>query len=165
MGCPYRIGYGNDLHRLAPGKPLVLGGVRIEHSLGPEAHSDGDVLLHATVDALLGAAALGDIGELFPDTDVRYRGMDSSIFVRRSIELLRDRGWRPVNVDAVVLAQAPRLGPYKTAIRQHLAEMLGLGVEQVSVKAKTGEKVGPIGLQEAIGAEVVVLIEPTGPAA
>lgn len=159
MPAKLRVGFGNDLHRLAAGKPLVIGGIRIEHSCGAEAHSDGDVLLHAAVDAMLGASALGDIGELFPDTDPQYQGMDSAVFVQRTLQLLRENGWRLINLDAVIMAQAPRLSPYKTAIRQRMAALLGLPVDSISVKAKTGERVGPIGNQEAIAAEVVVLIE------
>ena len=159
MAESYRIGLGNDIHRLAAGKPLVIGGVKIDHDSGPDAHSDGDVLLHSLVDGLLGAAGLGDIGDLFPDSDEAYRDMESSKFVLEVMRLLKTNGWRPVNVDAVVMAQSPKLSPHKAAIRERVAELTGLPVEAVNIKAKTGEKVGPIGREEAIAAEVVVLIE------
>lgn len=159
MAKSFRIGLGNDIHRLAAGKPLVIGGVKIDHDRGPDAHSDGDVLLHSLVDALLGAAGLGDIGDLFPDSDEAYRDMESSKFVIEAMRLLKTNGWRPVNVDAVVMAQSPKLSPHKAAIRERVAELTGLPVEAVNIKAKTGEKVGPIGREEAIAAEVVVLIE------
>ena len=159
MAKSFRIGLGNDIHRLAAGKPLVIGGVKIDHDRGPDAHSDGDVLLHSLVDALLGAAGLGDIGDLFPDSDEAYRDMESSKFVLEAMRLLKTNGWRPVNVDAVVMAQSPKLSPHKAAIRERVAELTGLPVEAVNIKAKTGEKVGPIGREEAIAAEVVVLIE------
>ena len=159
MAKSFRIGLGNDIHRLAAGKPLVIGGVKIDHDRGPDAHSDGDVLLHSLVDALLGAAGLGDIGDLFPDSDEAYRDMESSKFVLEAMRLLKTNGWRPVNVDAVVMAQSPKLSPHKAAIRERVAELTSLPVEAVNIKAKTGEKVGPIGREEAIAAEVVVLIE------
>ena len=159
MAESYRIGLGNDIHRLAAGKPLVIGGVKIDHDSGPDAHSDGDVLLHSLVDGLLGAAGLGDIGDLFPDSDEAYLDMESSKFVLEVMRLLKTNGWRPVNVDAVVMAQSPKLSPHKAAIRERVAELTGLPVEAVNIKAKTGEKVGPIGREEAIAAEVVVLIE------
>ena len=159
MAKSFRIGLGNDIHRLAAGKPLVIGGVKIDHDRGPDAHSYGDVLLHSLVDALLGAAGLGDIGDLFPDSDEAYRDMESSKFVLEAMRLLKTNGWRPVNVDAVVMAQSPKLSPHKAAIRERVAELTGLPVEAVNIKAKTGEKVGPIGREEAIAAEVVVLIE------
>jgi 2-C-methyl-D-erythritol 2,4-cyclodiphosphate synthase len=158
-----RVGLGTDLHRLVSGRTLVLGGVRIDHDRGPDAHSDGDVLLHATVDALLGAAALGDIGELFPDTDPTYKGMNSEVFVRKALDLVREHGWELVNLDAVVTAQAPKLKPYKLPIRQRMSEVTGLPVDRISVKAKTAEKLGPLGEEKAIAAEVVVLIQRTEP--
>jgi 2-C-methyl-D-erythritol 2,4-cyclodiphosphate synthase len=156
---PFRVGIGNDIHRLAEGLPLFLGGVEIEHSSGADAHSDGDVILHATVDALLGAAGLGDIGELFPDDDPAYKDIASKAFVERALELLTERGYSLVNIDAIIMAQAPKLKPHKPAIRERMSELLQIPVDQVNVKAKTGERVGPIGNEKAIAAEVVVLIE------
>ena len=154
-----RVGSGHDTHRLAAGRPFVLGGVRIDHPLGPVGHSDADVVLHAVTDALLGAAALGDIGETFPDTDPDYRDADSSIFVTEALAKLTALGWRVVNLDVTVFAEAPKLGPIKTAIRANLANLLGINIDAVSVKAKTGEQVGHIGRGEAIGCHAVVLIE------
>jgi 2-C-methyl-D-erythritol 2,4-cyclodiphosphate synthase len=154
-----RVGLGHDTHRLAPGQALVIGGVAIPHHLGPVAHSDGDVLLHAITDSLLGAAGLGDIGEWFPDHDPQYAGIDSVELLHRvSAELLR-RGWRVVNVDCTVSAQRPTLSPFKTAIAARIAGVLQIEVDAVNIKAKTGERVGPIGREEAIAADAVVLIE------
>jgi len=158
-----RVGSGHDTHRLAVGRPFILGGVHIEHAKGPVGHSDADVVYHAVTDALLGAAALGDIGELFPDTDPIHRDADSAIFVRTALAKLNDLGWRVVNLDVTVFAQEPKLGPAKGAIRANLANLLGLGIDAVSVKAKTGENVGHIGRGEAIGCQAVVLIERPGP--
>ena len=154
-----RVGVGLDTHRLAPGGPLRLGGVDIpseHHLLG---HSDADVLLHAITDALLGAAALGDIGELFPDTDPVNRGRDSAEMLRRAHARVQEAGFAIVNLDCVVLAERPKLSPFKGAIQQRIAELLELAPEQVGVKAKTGEQVGPIGRREAMGAECVCLLE------
>jgi len=156
---PFRVGIGNDIHRLAEGLPRFLGGVEIEHSSGADAHSDGDVILHATVDALLGAAGLGDIGELFPDDDPAYKDIASKVFVERALELLTERGYSLVNIDTIIMAQAPKLRPHKPAIRERMSELLQIPIEQVNVKAKTGERIGPIGNEKAIAAEVVVLIE------
>jgi 2-C-methyl-D-erythritol 2,4-cyclodiphosphate synthase len=149
-----------DTHRLTEGRPLILGGVRIEHPRGLAGHSDADVVLHAVTDALLGAAGLGDIGDAYPDTDPAYRDADSSIFLRETLEKLNRDGWRVVNVDVTIFAQEPKFGPVKDRIRRRLAELLGLEVGAVNVKAKTGEKVGHIGRSEAIGCHAVVLIEP-----
>lgn len=159
-----RVGLGHDTHRLGAPRPLRLGGVVIPHETGPVAHSDGDVLLHALIDALLGATAQGDIGEWFPDTDPAWRDADSAALVAEVCRQIRTDGWQVLNVDAVVFAQRPKLAPYKSAIRRRIAELLGLAETQVSVKAKTGEGVGPIGREEAIAAEVVALVErlPTG---
>ncbi len=158
-----RVGIGHDTHRLAEGRPLVLGGVRVEHARGLDGHSDADVVLHALTDALLGAAGWGDIGDVYPDTDPAYRGADSSRFVRETVDRLNRAGWRVVNVDVIVFAQEPRLGPVKTDIRASLARLLG--TDAVNVKAKTGERVGAIGRAEAIACQVVALIERTGGAA
>ena len=157
----YRIGLGHDTHRLIEGRPLIIGGVEIPHYSGPDSHSDGDVLLHALTDALLGALALGDIGELFPDDEPAHAGSNSSIFVHRALAELSERGWQPVNVDSTVFAQRPKLSGYKRMMADSIAEMLNLPDHAVSVKAKTGERIGPIGREEAIAADVVVLVERT----
>ena len=154
-----RVGIGHDTHRLVEGRPLILGGVRIEHARGLAGHSDADVVLHALTDALLGAAGLGDIGDLYPDTDPAYRDCDSARFVRETLARLNRDGWRVVNVDVIVFAQQPKLGPVKAAIRASLAALLGLAADAVNVKAKTGERVGHIGRAEAIACQVVVLID------
>jgi 2-C-methyl-D-erythritol 2,4-cyclodiphosphate synthase len=154
----FRVGIGHDTHRLAPGGPLRLGGVDIPHDHGSVGHSDADVLLHALTDALLGAAALGDIGELFPDTDPANRGRDSREMLAAALARVAAAGWRVENVDAVVFAQLPKITPHKLAIRQNIAACLGLELARVSLKAKTGEHVGPIGRAEAISAEVVTLL-------
>ncbi|HVJ86780.1 MAG TPA: 2-C-methyl-D-erythritol 2,4-cyclodiphosphate synthase [Caulifigura sp.] len=155
----HRIGLGHDCHRLAPGKPLVIGGVTIPHDTGPVAHSDGDVLLHALTDALLGAAGMGDIGEWFPDNDPQYAGADSGILLAKVLDRIRDDGWSIVNIDCTVHAQRPKLSPFKKQVAQRIAELLEIEPELVNVKAKTGEKVGPVGREEAITADAVVLIE------
>ncbi len=155
----FRVGFGHDTHRLIEGRSLVLGGVVVPHDRGLAGHSDADVVLHAVTDALLGAAALGDIGELFPDTDPAHRGRDSSDFVCEAMRRLTTAGWQPVNIDVVIHAEQPKLGPHKRAICDRVAELLGLAAGAVSVKAKTGERVGPIGRGEAISCEAVVLIE------
>ena len=154
-----RVGIGHDTHRLVEGRPLILGGVRLEHPRGLYGHSDADVVLHAVTDALLGAAGLGDIGDAFPDTDPAYRDRDSAYFIEQTLERLNQRAFRIVNVDVTIFAQEPKLGSVKTQIRANLAELLGLAVEDVNVKAKTGEKVGHIGRAEAIGCQAVALIE------
>ena len=154
-----RVGIGHDTHRLAEGRPLLLGGVRVEHARGAVGHSDADVVLHAVTDALLGAAGLGDIGDAYPDTDPAYRGADSRLFLRETLARLNRAGWRVVNVDVIVFAQEPKLGPVKAAIRDNLARLLGVTAAEVNVKAKTGEKVGSIGRGEAIACQVSVLID------
>ncbi|MBI3863364.1 MAG: 2-C-methyl-D-erythritol 2,4-cyclodiphosphate synthase [Planctomycetia bacterium] len=156
-----RVGLGHDLHRLAPNRALILGGVRIDFERGLIGHSDADILLHAITDALLGAAGLGDIGDAFPDTDPAYAGIDSALLLARALERVRAAGWRIVNLDCTIFAQRPKLAPHKPAIRQKLAELLAIPVEAVNVKAKTGEQVGPIGREEAMAADAVVLIERT----
>ncbi len=158
----FRIGLGHDTHRLVPGTELVLGGVRIPHTRALHGHSDADVLLHAITDALLGAASLGDIGEMFPDTDPANRGRDSAEMLRIAHRLVRERGWEIVNLDCIVFAERPKLGPIKERIRNRIAEILSLKPDQVGIKAKTGEKVGPIGREEAIAAESVVLLVESG---
>jgi 2-C-methyl-D-erythritol 2,4-cyclodiphosphate synthase len=155
----FRVGIGHDTHRLGPDRPLILGGLKIEHPRGLIGHSDADVVLHALTDALLGAAGLGDIGDAYPDTDPRYKDCDSRYFVTETLKKLSEAGWRVVNVDLTIFAQEPKLGPIKARMREHLAALLGLPVDAVNVKAKTGEKVGAIGRGEAIGCQVAVMIE------
>jgi 2-C-methyl-D-erythritol 2,4-cyclodiphosphate synthase len=154
-----RVGIGHDTHRLAPGRPLLLAGVRVEHPLGLVGHSDADVVLHALTDALLGAAGLGDIGDAYPDTDPAYKDRESRFFVADTLVRLHAKGYRVVNVDVTIFAQEPKLGPLKAQMRRSLAELLGLDLDAVNVKAKTGEKVGAIGRAEAIGCQAAVLID------
>jgi 2-C-methyl-D-erythritol 2,4-cyclodiphosphate synthase len=158
-GKQLRVGLGHDIHRLEPNRPLILGGVAIEFDRGLLGHSDADVLLHAITDAVLGAAGLGDIGDAFPDTDPAYAGIDSATLLRRALEKVRRAGWRVVNLDCTIFAQRPKLSGHKPAIRQRVAELLGLALEAVNVKAKTGENVGPIGREEAMAADAIVLLE------
>ena len=153
-----RIGQGIDVHRFGPGDHVVIGGVRIPHDRGVVAHSDGDVALHALCDALLGAAALGDIGRHFPDTDPRWRGADSRVLLRAVRELLAGRGLRPLSVDVTVVAQAPRLAPHVPAMRANIAADLGLDADRVSVKATTSEGLGFTGRGEGIAALAVALV-------
>jgi 2-C-methyl-D-erythritol 2,4-cyclodiphosphate synthase len=154
-----RVGIGHDTHRLAEGRPLLLGGVRVEHPRGLVGHSDADVVLHAVTDALLGAAGLGDIGDAYPDTDPAYQDADSRRFLRETLDRLNRDGWRIVNLDVIIFAQEPKLGPIKAAIRANLAELLGLDINAVNVKAKTGERVGHVGRAEAIACQAVALID------
>ncbi len=153
-----RIGQGWDVHRIAVGRPMLLGGVQVTCEFGFEGHSDADVLAHAVTDAILGAAALGDIGMHFPDTDARWKGCDSLVFLRHAQTLARDRGWEIVNVDTTVILERPKLKDYRTAIREKLAETLGLPVNAVSVKFKTAEKVGPVGEGRSVEAQASVLL-------
>ncbi len=153
-----RIGLGSDLHRLEAGRPLVLGGVEVDDVRGPVAHSDGDALLHAVIDAMLGGAGLGDIGDHFPDSDPQYRGVDSRQLLRAAAELLAERGLHVAQVDATVLLERPKLGSHKRTMREHIAADLGLPGGAVNVKAKTNEGVGPVGRGEAVAAEAVVLL-------
>ncbi len=154
-----RVGLGYDIHPLAPGRPLRLGGVDIPSPLGLVGHSDGDVLLHAVCDALLGAAALGDIGEHFPDTDPTWRGADSARLLAETLGKVAAAGLRPANLDATVIAQEPRLSPHKPAIRQRIAELLALDSGRVSVKAKSNNGLDAVGQGRAIAAFAVVLLE------
>jgi 2-C-methyl-D-erythritol 2,4-cyclodiphosphate synthase len=154
-----RVGIGHDTHRLAPGGPLLLGGVPIPHDRHCIGHSDADVLLHAITDALLGAAALGDIGELFPDTDAVNRGRDSAEMLAVAWQKISAAGFRVANLDCVVFAQRPKLSAYKDSIRRRIADLLQLEIGRVAVKAKTGEGVGPVGREEAIMAQAIVLLE------
>lgn len=157
----FRIGQGIDAHRFREGGRLVLGGVDIPHDRGIEAHSDGDALLHAITDALLGAIAAGDIGQHFPDTDPRWKGADSRLLLRGAVELVRAAGFAPVNVDATVIAQAPKLAPHIPRMRENLAADLELPLACVSVKATTTERMGFTGREEGIAAQAVVLLQAT----
>ncbi len=153
-----RIGQGCDIHALVPGRKLIVGGVHIPHSAGLLGHSDADVLLHAITDALLGAAALGDIGRHFPDTDARYRGADSRVLLRATVALLAQAGWRVGNVDATIVAQAPKMAPWIPQMVAHIAADLQVAEGCVNVKAKTAERLGFAGRGEGISAEAVALI-------
>ncbi len=155
----YRVGLGHDRHRLIAGRPLILGGVTIPFDFGLDGHSDADVLLHAITDALLGAVGAGDIGELFPNTDPQWKNADSVVFLQAALGEVRRRGYEIGNVDCTLHAERPKLSPHKEAIAGRLAELLGIGRDQVNVKAKTGEKVGPIGRGEAIDADAVVILQ------
>jgi 2-C-methyl-D-erythritol 2,4-cyclodiphosphate synthase len=159
----FRIGLGNDLHRLVPGRKLILGGVRIPFPLGPLGHSDGDALAHAICDALLGAAALGDIGRHFSDSSAQWRGVSSLLFLRQTRSLLKQAGYAIANVDATVGLERPKLALYIPRMKKKLAAALGVRIEQVSVKAKTGEGVGSVGRGEAVRADAVALIVPVTP--
>jgi 2-C-methyl-D-erythritol 2,4-cyclodiphosphate synthase len=160
MSVAFRIGEGWDTHALVPGRRLVIGGVQIPFHLGLLGHSDADVLLHAVTDALLGAAALGDIGTHFSDTNERWRGADSWKLLEATGVMLKDAGWRISNIDSTVIAQAPKLATYIGPMRERIASALQLSVDQVNVKAKTAEKLGPVGLGQAIEARAVVLVLP-----
>lgn len=154
-----RIGHGYDVHRFAENRRLILGGVQIDYELGLLGHSDADVLAHAVMDALLGAAALGDIGKLFPDTDDRFSGADSMELMKEVRRVLDEKGWRVVNIDSTVIAQKPKLMPHIAAMRQNIADACGLDAGDVSVKATTEEKLGFTGRLEGISAHAVCLIE------
>ena len=155
---PFRIGEGWDTHALVPGRKLILGGVEIAHTLGLLGHSDADVLLHAIIDALIGAAGLGDIGRHFPDTDARFKGADSLVLLRETGQRLHEAGWRIANIDSTVVAQAPKLAPHIAAMRERIAQALGLDVGQINVKAKTAEKIGPVGQGLSLEARAVALL-------
>jgi 2-C-methyl-D-erythritol 2,4-cyclodiphosphate synthase len=157
-GPALRIGQGYDLHRLREGRRLVLAGVEIPFTRGLTGHSDADVVAHAVIDALLGAAALGDIGAHFPNTDPAYRDADSMDLLRRSVRMVKEAGWKPVNIDCTVIAEMPKLAPHIAGMRQNLADALGVTVDDVSVKAKTNEGVDATGRGEAIAAHAIVLI-------
>lgn len=154
-----RIGHGFDVHRFGDGDHVVLGGVRIPHTHGLVAHSDGDVLLHALCDALLGACALGDIGRHFPDTDPTYRGIDSRLLLRHTYQLVRNQGYRLGNADLTLLAQAPRVAKHAEAMCGNIAEDLGCEVGRINIKATTTERLGYVGREEGIAAHAVVLLE------
>ena len=155
---PFRIGEGWDTHALVPGRKLILGGVEISHTLGLLGHSDADVLLHAIIDALVGAAGLGDIGSHFPDTDARFKGADSMVLLRETGRLLAAQGWRIGNIDSTLVAQSPKLAPHIPAMRVRIAQALGLDGAQVNVKAKTAEKLGPVGQGLSLEARAIVLL-------
>ena len=155
----YRVGTGHDIHRFEAGRPLVLGGVRVPYGWGLAGHSDADVLTHAIMDALLGALALGDIGRHFPDTDPQWKNADSLALLARVVEMIGEQGWQVGNLDAILLAEAPRLAPYLPAMRERLASALGVEANRVSVKAGTHERMGSIGRGEGIAATAVVLLE------
>lgn len=155
-----RIGFGYDVHRLCENRKLILGGVDIPHSLGLLGHSDADVLVHAVMDALLGAAALGDIGKLFPDTDESFKDIDSVILLKKVGEVLSEKGYIVNNIDSTVVAQKPKLAPYIQQMRENIADCLGLAVDCISVKATTTEKLGPEGREEGISAYAVCTIMP-----
>lgn len=154
----YRTGIGWDVHRIVPGRPFILGGVTIPAEFGLEGHSDADVLSHAITDAILGAAALGDIGMHFPDTDPRWLGAGSDLFLNHAVKLLGERGFRLVNVDATVIVERPKLSDYRLPIRQKLAATLGLALEEVSLKFKTAERLGPVGEGRSAEAHAVVTV-------
>jgi 2-C-methyl-D-erythritol 2,4-cyclodiphosphate synthase len=154
----FRIGLGFDLHRLGPGSHLILGGVQVPHGKGFIAHSDGDVLCHAVVDALLGAAGLGNIGERFPDADPRYRGVSSLKFLAEAANLLSQNGFRIENIDSNILAERPKLLPHFPFMREKISATMGIPAEKISIKAKTMEGIGMIGTEEAIAAQAVALI-------
>ena len=153
-----RIGEGFDVHALVPSRPLIIGGVEIPHHLGLLGHSDADVLLHAITDALLGAAALGDIGRHFPDTDPQFKGANSKVLLAQVASLLNSQDFTLINIDCTVIAQAPKLMPHIEAMRAQIAKCLSVNVDQINVKAKTAEKLGPVGLEQSIEARAVALI-------
>jgi len=160
MSMPFRIGQGWDVHRLVEGRPLILGGVTIPYEKGLYGHSDADALLHAITDALLGAAGLGDIGRHFPDTDAAFKGADSRALLREACARVRKAGWQVGNVDASILAQQPKMAPHIPGMVAHIAADLGVAPEQVNVKAKTYEKLGPVGEGQSIEAQAICLLYP-----
>ena len=159
MESEFRIGHGYDVHRLVAGRPLILGGVEIPHSRGLLGHSDADVLLHAVCDAVLGALALGDIGQHFPDTDPAYKGISSVSLLTQVVSLMRAEGYLLANLDATVLAQAPKLAPYLPVMRARIAEVFSVVVGQISIKATTEEHLGFTGREEGIAAHAVCLLQ------
>ncbi|MBK9348906.1 MAG: 2-C-methyl-D-erythritol 2,4-cyclodiphosphate synthase [Sulfuritalea sp.] len=159
MSIPFRIGQGYDVHALTPGRKLILGGVEIPHDRGLLGHSDADALLHAITDALLGAAGLGDIGGMFPDTAAQWQGADSRVLLRGAMAAVREAGWRVGNVDATIIAQAPRIAPHVAAMRANIAADLGIDPGAVNVKGKTNERLGFEGRGEGIAAQAAVLLQ------
>lgn len=154
-----RIGNGYDVHKLVEGRKLILGGIEIPHAKGVLGHSDGDVLIHAIMDAMLGALALGDIGQHFPDTDMKYENIDSTILLTRAKELIAERGYKIINLDSIIVLQKPKVKPYIEAMRKRVAEVLEIDMEQVSVKATTEEKLGFTGDESGVKSYCVVLLE------
>ncbi|GAV76130.1 YgbB domain-containing protein [Cephalotus follicularis] len=155
---PFRVGHGFDLHRLEPGYPLIIGGIDIPHDRGCEAHSDGDVLLHCVVDAILGALGLPDIGQIFPDSDPKWKGAPSSVFIKEAVRLMHEAGYEIGNLDATLILQRPKLSPLKETIRTNLSKLLGADPSVVNLKAKTHEKVDSLGENRSIAAHTVVLL-------
>lgn len=160
MNTPFRVGQGYDVHALTPGRKLILGGVEIPHDRGLLGHSDADALLHAITDAILGGAGLGDIGGMFPDTGSQWEGADSRALLRGAMDAVRAAGWRVGNLDATVIAQAPRIAPHVAAMRANIAADLGIAIDAVNVKGKTNERLGFEGRGEGIAAQAVVLLLP-----
>lgn len=158
----YRIGQGVDFHQMVAGRPLWLGGVEVPHEKGALGHSDADVLLHAICDALLGALGLGDIGTHFPDTDPAYKGIDSKILLEQTMRLIREKGYQPVNIDATLCLERPKIKPYVPAMRETIARLTGLSTDAVSIKATTTEKMGFVGREEGLMAYAVALLSKTG---
>lgn len=154
----FRIGQGYDTHALVPGRRLILGGVEIPHERGLLGHSDADALVHAIIDALLGAAGLGDIGRHFPDTDPRFAGADSRVLLRTTRKLIQESGWQVVNIDATIIAQGPKMAPHVAAMARHLADDLGVDASCINIKAKTNERLGPEGRGECITTQAAVLL-------
>lgn len=154
-----RIGNGYDVHKLVEGRKLILGGIEIPHTKGVLGHSDGDVLIHAIMDAMLGALALGDIGQHFPDTDMKYENIDSTILLTRVKELIAERGYKIINLDSIIVLQKPKVKPYIDAMRKRVAEVLEIDIEQVSIKATTEEKLGFTGDESGVKSYCVVLLE------
>ena len=155
----YRVGSGFDAHQLTRGRPLILGGVRVEHDRGLEGHSDGDCLVHALCDALLGAAAAGDMGRHFPSSDSRWKGASSLLFLEEVKRLVGERGYRIENVDVTLIAQAPALAPHTEAMRETLSRCLGIGIDEVSIKAKSTDGLGALGRGEGVAAQATVLLK------
>lgn len=158
MNLPYRVGIGYDIHRLEENRDLIIGGVKIPYEKGLLGHSDADVLIHAIIDALLGALNLQDIGTLFPDTDPKYKGADSTVLLKNVIELVSQKGYKIGNIDSNIIAQAPKMMPHIPAIKQKLAEVMNIDVEQISVKAKTKEKLDAVGEKLAIETNAIVML-------
>ncbi len=154
-----RIGFGFDSHRFVKGRPLKLGGVAIEHDRGLAGHSDGDAVMHALIDAMFGPAGVGDIGEQFPDTDEKWKDADGSLLLSEALNLVLQMGWAPLNCDVTIVTEQPNLGPHKPAMREKIADLLGLDFTAVGIKAKTAEGMGPIGAGEGLAAFAVVLME------
>ena len=156
-----RVGTGFDVHRLVPGRPCILGGVTLPHETGPAGHSDGDAVLHAVTDAILGAAGLDDLGSLFPDTDARHAQADSATFLTAALEAARKKGWRVVNVDLVIATEGPRIAPHRKAMRTRLAELLGIEFDAVNLKGKSVEGLGALAKGAGVAVQAVCLIERT----